>query len=117
MTFVRKKQAVKLNLIEAINTMQSFRISNFKKRPAMKNGQRRNRIAKYNLGVKNMSLPLYVYKILITYIGNYLKPSFITLLNFLHNFIPNNEGKTDSVKTFSFAVLLDVAGGLFIVKL
>ena len=113
MTFVRKKQAVKLNLIEAINTMQSFRISNFKKRPAMKNGQRRNRIAKYNLGVKNMSLPLYVYKILITYIGNYLKPSFITLLNF----IPNNEGKTDSVKTFSFGVFLDVAGGLFIVKL
>ena len=37
MTFVRKKQAVKLNPIEAINTMQNFRTSSFKKRPAMKN--------------------------------------------------------------------------------
>ena len=72
MTFVRKKQAVKLNLIEAINTMQSVRTSNFKKRPAMKNGQRRKRIAKYNLGVKNMSLPFlclqnidYLYRVTI----------------------------------------------------
>lgn len=44
MTFVRKKQAVKLNLIEAINTMQSFRTSNFKKRPTWKRKKRDRKI-------------------------------------------------------------------------
>ena len=124
MTFIRKKQAVKLNPIEAINTMQNFRTSSFKKRPAMKNWQWRKGIGKYNIGVKNKKShssvflcywPLYVYKILITYCisGNYLKPSFITLLNVLHNFIPNNQSKTDSVKTlFGFFQML-LEGCLF----